>query len=430
LHQPDTSTPLFKGLSLGGWRQFDEVELSFHPRLTVLTGANAAGKTTLLSLLASHFGWQAQFVGTPARRKIGGTRSFFSGFWRRDRDPKEEQVGLVTYTNGAQAVLQVPAEMGGAAFQVAIAGQQPVQGLFIPSHRPTFVYQPVAQIPTTPPVRQQLFDQYVNEFRTRFYSPSGSQFTPAYRLKEALISLAVFGEGNNTVEPNPEAFDLYRGFIDILRAVLPPTMGFETLSVRMPEVVMETTSGDFSIDAVSGGVAAIIDLAFQIFMRGVDTADFAVVIDEPENHLHPELQRSLLPGFLEAFPATQFIVATHNPFMVGSVADSHVYALRYRGADASVESSSQLNQRRVSSVALDEANKAGSSDEILEEVLGLPGTRALWVERRLREILQKYETHSLDENLLRQLHEDFSRLGMADVFPANAERLVNRDQTP
>ena len=335
---------------------------------------------------------------------------------------------MVAYTNGAQAALQVPAEIGSAAFQVAIAGQQPVQGLFIPSHRPTFVYQPVTQIPTRPPTRQQMFDVYVNELRQRYYSPSGSNFTPAYRLKEALISLAVFGEGNNTVEPNPEALELYQGFVKILSAVLPPTMGFRTLSIRMPEVVVETSSGDFSIDAVSGGVAAIIDLAFQIYMRGQDTPHFAVVIDEPENHLHPELQRTLLPGFLAAFPRTQFIIATHNPFMVGSVADSNVYALRYGQVDVYDETAVATPQRRVSSVPLDEVNKAGSSNDILEEVLGLPGTRALWVEQRMREILEKYEARPVDVSVLRELHQEFSMLGMEDVFPANAERLIDRDQ--
>jgi AAA domain, putative AbiEii toxin, Type IV TA system len=299
--------------------------------------------------------------------------------------------------------------------------------LFIPSHRPTFAYQQVSQIPTTPPTREQMLNQYLGEFRSRYYG--GGNVSSSYRLKEALIALAVFGEGNTVVQPNPEALDIYQGFVRTLREVLPPALGFRDLSIRMPEIVMLTDSGDFSFDAVSGGVAAIIDLAFQIYMRSYQDDHFVVIIDEPENHLHPELQRSLLPGFLDAFPGIQFIVATHNPFMVGPVPDSNVYVLRHD----SVEMSDALIQegiprRRVVSTLLENVDKAGTSDDILRDVLGVPATKALWVERSIQQILARYEQEPLTEDLLRSLHREFERLGLADVFPQNAKRIIDRDK--
>jgi len=51
----------FLRLQVHDWRQFGSVDLQFHPRLTVLTGANASGKTTLLNLLARHFQWVTQY---------------------------------------------------------------------------------------------------------------------------------------------------------------------------------------------------------------------------------------------------------------------------------------------------------------------------------------------------------------------------------
>jgi energy-coupling factor transporter ATP-binding protein EcfA2 len=42
---------MLEGMSVRGWRQFDEVRLLFHPRITVLTGSNGSGKSTLLRYL-------------------------------------------------------------------------------------------------------------------------------------------------------------------------------------------------------------------------------------------------------------------------------------------------------------------------------------------------------------------------------------------
>ncbi|CAN5239414.1 hypothetical protein BH20ACT9_BH20ACT9_07590 [soil metagenome] len=266
---------------------------------------------------------------------------------------------------------------------------------------------------------------YLNEVRTR-HQGGHTGFTPAYRLKEALVSLAMFGYGNEIIEGNPEAVSLFEGFVGVLRQVLPPSMGFQRLSVRPPEVVVESSSGDFSLDAVSGGVAAIIDLAFQVYLR-TDTAGHVVIIDEPENHLHPELQRSLLPGMLQAFPTTQFIVATHSSLVVGAVPDSNVYALRYNYVSDNPSFATDEAQRKVSSLELDAVNKAGSSNEVLREVLGLDATVPIWVEAELARIVEEHLTAPVTTVSLATLRTQLGAVGMADAFPDALERLVARD---
>ena len=66
----------------------------------------------------------------------------------------------------------------------------------------------------------------------------------------------------------------------------------------------------------------IIDLAWRLYMFSKMNPEFVVTIDEPEDHLHPIMQRTLMRRLLRTFPSAQFIIATHSPFMVASVKDS------------------------------------------------------------------------------------------------------------
>src|SRR6185369_6062767 len=55
----------FTYLELNSWRNFQEIGLALHPRLTVLTGANGLGKTTILNLLGQHFEPIPKFTAVP-----------------------------------------------------------------------------------------------------------------------------------------------------------------------------------------------------------------------------------------------------------------------------------------------------------------------------------------------------------------------------
>ncbi len=44
-----------------------------------------------------------------------------------------------------------------------------------------------------------------------------------------------------------------------------------------------------------------------------------LILDEPENHLHPAWQRRVLPALQRLFPKAQMFVVTHSPFVVSSL---------------------------------------------------------------------------------------------------------------
>jgi energy-coupling factor transporter ATP-binding protein EcfA2 len=420
---------VFKHLQLAGWRQFQQVDIELHPRLTVLTGANGAGKTTLLNIFAQHFGWSSQYLATP-QQTDKGIYKYVTGILEKLLEAaraasRPVQVGSIKYLDGSSAKLRLPVETG-IQYTLDFEGMQGVPGLHVGSHSEMPHYQRVASIPSNVIEPQQAYDIY-NQVVIQHHQGSYPQYSTTYRLKEALISMATFGAGNEYVQKHPAALSAYIGFIEVLKKVIPPSIGFLNLSIRTPDVVLITESGEFLIDAASGGVLTLIDLAWRIYMYSVGKANFVVTIDEPENHLHPSMQRLLLPSFLKAFPSVQFIVATHSPFMVSAVKDSNVYALQFRdreGRASAKEPPDPSVKRAVISIKLDTINKASDAAHILREVLGVEATVPEWVEADVAAIVDKYRDKQLTETLLNELRNDLKNLGYSDLYPAAVSRLV------
>lgn len=56
-----------------------------------------------------------------------------------------------------------------------------------------------------------------------------------------------------------------------------------------------------------------------------------LLIDEIDLHLHPQWQRGIIKSLTDIFPATQFIVTTHSPFIIQSMEDVNLYILKREG---------------------------------------------------------------------------------------------------
>lgn len=407
---------MFDRLMIKKWRQFELIDLEFHKELTVLTGANGSGKTTILNLLSRHFGWDIALVSVPRRDKKRGVLSYFTDLWSRVVDREKQQsgqpnsIGSITYSGGQVADLIVP-ESVTQVYNIDIQNRVQVNGLHIPSHGPALTYQRVEHIPTTPRTRVNIINDYFSVTRERYKGAGGR--LPSYNLKEALISLAMFGYGNIAVVPNPTLIETFEEFQDILRSMLPLEIGFEKIEIRAPEVVLVTKTGDFSFDAVSGGIASLIDIAWQIYMFSKENEQFVVTIDEPENHLHPKMQRMVLPNLVRTFPSVQFIIATHNPIIVSSVLDSNVYVLNF------------TESNRVLSSRLDLENRAASANEILRDVLGVPVTYPQWAEEQLERIAQRYSKVSLSPESLEELKKDMKKLGLDHLLPQALDKILH-----
>ncbi len=420
---------MFKRLIIKDWRQFSEIDISFHPHLTVLTGANGAGKTTILNLLAIHFGWQSQFVSSYKKDEKTGVLKYSNSIHKLGKqikrlfikksvdsvDISNNKIGEIEYGNDGVADLTLPDQVNNT-YGVNIRNNQRILGVYINSHRPTFPYRMVKNIPTQVKGRDEIYGKYL-EFTKTFVHDSyrnSNEMSATSLIKETIASLAMFGYGNQAVSPNEEAKKLFEDYEEILRVVLPPKMGFERIKVIIPEVILCTQSGEFPIDAVSGGISSIIDITWQLFMYAEPKENFVAIIDEPENHLHPELQKTFLHNLIKAFPNVQFIVATHNPFMISAEKDSNVYVLDYN------------SEKKVHSLMLDYVNRAGTSNAILREVLGIDSTMPFWAEEILNEITRKYSALEVTKENLDNLRAELTKIGLDGYIPETIAEVVER----
>jgi AAA domain, putative AbiEii toxin, Type IV TA system len=181
----------------------------------------------------------------------------------------------------------------------------------------------------------------------------------------------------------------------------------------MPEVVLVTDSGQFALDAMSGGINALFTIAWQIQMFAWSKESCTILIDEPENHLHPSMQRSLLPSLANAFPKYRFIVASHSPFIVASDPEANVFALTHNA------------NRLIESTHLESADLAASPDKVLREVLEVPSTMPIWVETKLQEALREFQGMSADPQAIDTLFAKLKALGLSDSLANLPDSGVN-----
>lgn len=406
---------MFKRIKISNWRQFADIDINFDSRLTILTGANGSGKTTILNILRHSFGVRWKFISTPERDKENGKLKYYSGIDKGiDTAPVNGIcIGNIYNTDDTQVDILVPNTVSNT-FDIICRNQRITKGLFISSHRTIFTYREIKQIPTKALSRNDIYNTY-SDFIIKYEKDeyrNSLDVASTMLIKETLIALATFGYGNKSVIKNDDAIGIFEGYQDILKRVLPDKLGFEKIEIEVPEVVLKTKTGRFTLDGVSGGIAALIELTWQIYMYGESNENYVVIIDEPENHLHPEMQRTLLPKLLEAFPNVQFIVSTHNPFIISAVPTSNVYVLDYN------------EDGKVNSHSLDNINKSGSSNEILRDVLGISSTMPVWVENRVNEIVEKYSDLGATSENINKMRKELEVCGLDKLIPKAIVKVI------
>ena len=186
----------------------------------------------------------------------------------------------------------------------------------------------------------------------------------------------------------------------------------------LPDV--SRTRDPTTFENLSDGQRAVIGLVGDIARRmcllnpqlGVEVTTKTagvVLIDELDMHLHPRWQRIITQGLQTAFPALQFIVASHSPQVLGELRPEQIILLRPEGT-----SHPQVSYGLDSSQVLEEIMDATARTPGVEDALA-----------KLFATLERNELDSAREQLsaLSELAPGIAELGGAAALLKRKEVL-------
>ncbi len=363
-------------LRLQNYRCYDDFEIDFHERLTVLIAPNGFGKTTLLDAarvalwpfvkgfdLGSQTGKSATIQTgdvrlallsegnmepqTPSVIEAWGDwgEGEYGKHWLQQRSSLKKN----TNTTGDAAVRAMTAH--GKALEARVRSDQPATLpliSYLGTSRLWFEgrFTSVAAETTLDKREYSRTSGYLNCLS---YSSSFKAFTAWY----GWIYRSYREEQLKALERNASLSAKGQRFARIVEAVktaintlLKASTGWHDLeysaSHHQQLVMRHPLQGVLPVDMLSDGlrnaIAMVADLAFRASKLNphlgasapLETPGIAL-IDEVDMFLHPQWQQTILAALQAAFPHIQFIVTTHSPQVLSTVRRENIRAL---GLDA------------------------------------------------------------------------------------------------
>lgn len=389
-------------LVLNNFRCFKSIEFSFRPNINLLVGDNASGKTSVLKsclyVLSSFFsGFKDDntkynfftFSNNDFREIVEDEQLLqeeaidissdisdafndgFNGDIQLIRASKEHRLiksKLTSYRKFSANLLNMYSKE-------TIGRQEPL---------PLFVSYSTNDIHYTRKINEKKFLSYLQKPSFGYYEC----FAASGFLKHWNKRMLVLAEAEKSLDE-----------IEIVKAALISSLGegacniLKDIEVRTNKrkVFYRLLDGrEITEEQLSDGykriVSIITDIAFRCallnknYYNKLDVCSKTkgtVLIDEIDLHLHPTLQSTILKGLQSTFPSLQFIVSTHAPMVMSSIANNDaniVYKLDYskeEGYTAKEVITYGMDLSNISEVILNQVPRNADTDAELEKLFDL-----------------------------------------------------------
>lgn len=345
-------------LKLTNFRCFAELDITFHPQLTVLVARNGAGKTAVLDAVAVALG---PYVG--AFDEAAG-KHFESGDIRCCRVRKTashemeyaadgvalEAFGVIPSSPRSRqnSVSWVRTLSGPTKSKTTIKGAQALIEYGKRLQREVRTPDSNAVLPVLSyygtgrlwQLKKLTPGKLERTSRTIGYTgclDSGSSYKAFAEWFRYWYYCANERHMKAWKEGKPSERSEFDDYLDSIKGAVNTCLapsGWKNIDYAVDEqalVAEHDEQGRLPISQLSDGVRNMIGMVADIAFRATKlNPDFAanaaqkspgiILIDEVDMHLHPGWQQTVLAGLTQAFPEMQFIVTTHSPQVLTTVA--------------------------------------------------------------------------------------------------------------
>ena len=316
----------------------DEVKFAFNCHLNLFIGPNGTGKSTLIRQLWSHLRGQASVI-IPANRfplprssDVEGQKALV------DDNAQPLQLSDLLANNGqffdAKRMHHVKNFMAREALQGRQTGEA------------------IEQYLRAGDMAYRCAQMVCGEILTK-------QLPETYDRKQAVTVTETMASGGGSTRQRARQVGVFHHYYERMAISVTHDVPYN------PQGTYEKVfSGDLS-DGIQGTLAWIEFMAMHIsfryrFQPGWESRPATLLIDEVENHLHPEWQRRVFPALRHFFPQLQIFATTHSPFLVAGLDAGQVHRL-YRDESLTVRSE----------VPNEEQIMGWTMDEILRGLMGV-----------------------------------------------------------
>ncbi|MDR1856630.1 MAG: AAA family ATPase [Desulfovibrio sp.] len=332
---------LITSLHLENYRCFDNFDIEFDPKLTVIIGPNGSGKTAVLDALAvfleranpSHTNQSLTIPVDDIRLNSEHEAIDYTIFLRLGTDEiiREEAGECFTYKFIRDINNDTNLKLDGNRNVDLLDFNNKVKTLSVSYMAGRFLKEDAMKLTNQSTTHAAYYGKAFE--RQIDYNSTLAWFNNL----DADEARTIRDDGNGYINPQLAA----------LREALSKALLNKFEKPRMkgspPELIVcgKGTNIQYKVSQLSDGYRAMLSLIMDLARRmatspetyhtnaGAVLATPAIVlIDEIELHLHPSWQQTVLPTLLDIFPNTQFIVTTHSPQILSSIGKEKIRLLK------------------------------------------------------------------------------------------------------
>lgn len=351
------SKMIIKSIALKNYRCFEDIEINFHEKLTVIVGDNGSGKTSILEGLAVSLG--TLFIGLDGldgvsiNKKDARLNAYLMGESEDVQPQYPVEITAVGDIDGQKITWK--RSLNGEAGNTTVKDAKDITDIAkgyqkrMRNGDATLVLPIVAYYGTGrlwDYHRKKKTDTFKNSTKTNGYIDSldGTANTKLMmdwfkkktiqKFQKNLKGLTGGKELATVHDAMSMCYKSITGYKDVSFDYNFDTDEIECCYVNSEGLHMNIPLSQMS-DGYKSTISLIADIAYRMAVLNpqfgpdvIGKTSGVILIDEVDLHLHPAWQHRILGDLQEIFPRVQFIVTTHAPAVISSAKSENLVILK------------------------------------------------------------------------------------------------------